>query len=97
MYSNELDDWKLGDLGFSGPVDKKATSVGNIYGNLPYIAPEALRGDGYTAKSDIYSLGFIMWELINGETPFGDRSHDYKLALDIMKGLRPKISSTTKM
>ncbi|RHZ73755.1 hypothetical protein Glove_229g55 [Diversispora epigaea] len=79
--------WYIGDLGLSGPVDKPPNS---IYGNLPYIAPEVHCGEIYTKKSDIYSMGIIMWEVITGETPFDDREHDLDLTLDIVKGCRPK-------
>ncbi|RHZ48671.1 hypothetical protein Glove_543g39 [Diversispora epigaea] len=80
--------WYISDLGLSGPVDKPLNS---IYGNLPYIAPEVLCGEIYTKKSDIYSLGIIMWEVITGETPLDDYEHDLELTLDIVKGCRPKI------
>ncbi|KAF7722868.1 mitogen-activated protein kinase kinase kinase 9 [Apophysomyces ossiformis] len=35
------------------------------YGRIPYIAPEISRGD-YTEKSDVFSLGVVMWQLISG-------------------------------
>ncbi|RHZ90291.1 hypothetical protein Glove_1g22 [Diversispora epigaea] len=81
--------WHISDLGFSGPVDKPLNS---IYGNLPYIAPEVLCDQIYTTKSDIYSIGILMWEVATGETPFGDHEHDLDLSLDIVKGYRPKIN-----
>ena len=62
-----------------------------IYGVLPYIAPEILRGNSPTKPSDIYSFGIIMWMLITGIHPFYDRSHDLKLAGEICSGLRPEI------
>ncbi|RHZ48714.1 hypothetical protein Glove_543g22 [Diversispora epigaea] len=80
--------WYISDLGLSGPVDKPSDS---IYGNLPYIAPEVLCGEIYTKKSDIYSLGIIMWEVITGETPFDEYEHNLELTIDIIKGCRPKI------
>ncbi|RHZ80444.1 hypothetical protein Glove_136g103 [Diversispora epigaea] len=90
--------WYISDLGFSGPVEISSNS---FYGNLPYIAPEVICGEIYTPKSDIYSLGIIMWEVITGETPFGDyerndeheNDDDYEhyLTLYIVKGFRPKI------
>ena len=80
----------ISDLGLSEPVDKPMNS-GEIYGVIPYIAPEVLRGKPYTKASDIYSIGIIMWELTSGVPAFNDRSHDFELSLDICKGLRPKI------
>ncbi|RHZ84397.1 hypothetical protein Glove_82g66 [Diversispora epigaea] len=80
--------WIISDLGLSGPVDK---SLNNVYGNLPYIAPEVLCGKIYTTKSDIYNIGILMWEIATGKTPFGKREHDSDLQFAIVKGYRPKV------
>ncbi|RHZ59649.1 hypothetical protein Glove_362g50 [Diversispora epigaea] len=88
LYNSRNIIWRISDLGLSGPVDKPSNS---IYGNLPYIAPEVICGEIYTTKSDIYSVGILMWEVITGETPFDDYEHDLELAIDIVKGCRPKI------
>ncbi|RHZ48648.1 hypothetical protein Glove_543g18 [Diversispora epigaea] len=88
LHLAKVAEWHISDLGLSGPVDKPSNS---IYGNLPYIAPEVLCGETYTIKSDIYSVGILMWEVITGETPLDDYEHDLELTLDIVKGCRPKI------
>ncbi|RHZ48713.1 hypothetical protein Glove_543g20 [Diversispora epigaea] len=88
LYSELVAEWYISDLGLSGPVDRPS---GSIYGNLPYIAPEVLCGKGYATKSDIFSMGILMWEVITGETPLDDYEHDLDLILDIVKGCRPKI------
>ncbi|RHZ70765.1 hypothetical protein Glove_267g33 [Diversispora epigaea] len=83
-------DWYISDFGLSGPVDKP---INSIYGNLPYIPPEILRQKDYTTKSDVYSLGIIMWEVITGETPFGNHkcNSNSDFAVAIICGYRPKI------
>ncbi|CAB5396514.1 unnamed protein product [Rhizophagus irregularis] len=63
-----------------------------IYGIMPYVAPEVLRGKPYTQAADIYSFGMIMYFVATGRQPFDNRAHDYNLALDICKGIRPEIS-----
>ncbi|EXX56351.1 Tpk2p [Rhizophagus irregularis DAOM 197198w] len=68
----------ISDLGFCGPADKPLES---IYGNLPYIAPEAIIGKEQTYKSDIYSIAILMWEISSGQPPFFDYEHDYDLIL----------------
>ncbi|RHZ48666.1 hypothetical protein Glove_543g32 [Diversispora epigaea] len=88
LYLAPVFSWYISDLGLSGPIEKPSNS---IYGNLPYIAPEVLCGEIYTTKSDIYSMGILMWEVITGETPFDDYEHDLELTLDIVKGCRPTI------
>src|SRR5581483_5483386 len=67
----------------------------NVYGVLPYMAPEVLRGKEYTQESDVYSFGIIMNEIISIVPPFNKESHDELLALDICRGKRPKIREET--
>ncbi|CAG8749811.1 14312_t:CDS:1, partial [Racocetra fulgida] len=55
-----------------------------IYGVIPYIAPEIFIREKYTTVSDIYSFGMIMWEMTTGQKPFYDRNHDEYLILDIL-------------
>jgi serine/threonine protein kinase len=65
-----------------------------IYGVLPYIAPEVLRGQKYTQSADIYAFGFIIYEVFTGHPPYHDVPHDLKLAQNICKGHRPEITSS---
>ncbi|RGB28588.1 kinase-like domain-containing protein [Rhizophagus diaphanus] len=81
----------ISDLGMCQPADKQSVKEG-IYGVLPYVAPEILRGFQYTKAADIYSFGIIMNEFLSEETLYNDISHDEFLAIKICKGLRPKIS-----
>ncbi|CAI2187482.1 1279_t:CDS:1, partial [Funneliformis geosporum] len=80
------------NLGLCKPVNYFQKSKENdIYGVLPFIAPEILRGQPYSLASDIYSFSMIMCELLVGSTPFNNEAHDFQLALSICKGKRPKI------
>ncbi|RHZ79620.1 hypothetical protein Glove_143g53 [Diversispora epigaea] len=76
----------IADFGLCGPSDPSEPK--GIYGSLPFTAPEVLAGNPFTTKADIYSLGFIMWELSTGIPPFSDRPHDHSLALEICHGFR---------
>ncbi|CAG8463865.1 4259_t:CDS:2 [Acaulospora colombiana] len=82
------------DLGMCRPANESVDAK-KVYGVLPYVAPEVLRGEPYTQAADIYSLGMIMWEMSSNEPPFADRAHNYLLARDICEGLRPPIISGT--
>ncbi|GES99048.1 kinase-like domain-containing protein [Rhizophagus clarus] len=84
----------LSDFGLSRPVNKIVNS-NEIYGVIPYMAPEILRGKPYTKAADIYSFGIIMWEFTSGVPAFHDKPHDLDLSLDICKGLRPEIVEST--
>ncbi|RIA89039.1 kinase-like domain-containing protein [Glomus cerebriforme] len=63
-----------------------------VYGVLPYVAPEVLRGKKYTQESDVYSFGIIIYEVINGLPPYYDIPHDEFLVLKICQGLRPSFN-----
>ncbi|POG74133.1 kinase-like domain-containing protein [Rhizophagus irregularis DAOM 181602=DAOM 197198] len=94
LYSKLDQDWYISDLGFCGPANKSTES---IYGNLPYIAPEVISGKKTTVESDIYSIGMLMWEISSGRPPFNYYENDYKLALNIINGMRPKVISGTPL
>ncbi|CAI2175017.1 6367_t:CDS:2 [Funneliformis geosporum] len=88
--SNNL---SISDLGLCKPVNyfQSSTKKNEIYGVLPFVAPEVLRKQPYTLASDIYSFSMIMWELISGISPFNGEAHNEQLAIRICNGERPKI------
>jgi serine/threonine protein kinase len=86
-------DARISDVGLYGPCKNKSSN--QIYGVLPYVAPEVLRGENYTTASDIYSFGIIMNTLATGKRPWYNRAHDINLAKDICDGLRPEIPEDT--
>ncbi|CAB4410610.1 unnamed protein product [Rhizophagus irregularis] len=86
----------ISDLGLCQPV-KSVLKKYDIYGVIPFMAPEVLRGKSYTPASDIYSFSMIMWEFTSGVPPFSDRKYDdLQLSLSICKdGERPEIIENT--
>ncbi|RHZ61735.1 hypothetical protein Glove_346g125 [Diversispora epigaea] len=84
----------ISDLGFSQPASI-GSGKSQIYGVIPYMAPELYKNEPYSYASDIYSLGMIMWHLTSGHRPFHDREHGPKLILDILDGKRPEITEDT--
>ena len=79
----------ISDMGLCEEVSN--TSEAKIYEVMPYMAPEALRGNPYTQAADIYSFGMIMYFTATGKQPFDNCAHDKFLALDICEGIRPEI------
>ncbi|RGB23791.1 kinase-like domain-containing protein, partial [Rhizophagus diaphanus] len=67
----------------------------DIFGVMPFMAPEVLRYKSYTSASDIYSFSMIMWEFTSGLPPFNNRAHDFRLSYSICKGERPEIIENT--
>ncbi|GBB98102.1 hypothetical protein RclHR1_03140001, partial [Rhizophagus clarus] len=80
----------ISDMGLCGDVGNIDET--KIYGVMPYVAPEVLRGNPYTQAADIYSFGMIMYFVATDRQPFPNCAHDGLLALDICKGIRPKIN-----
>ena len=94
IFSYRTDFSLIGDLGLCQQL--KEDNTNEIFGVMPYLAPEVLSGKPYTKKSDVYSFGMIMWEHTTGKKPFHDRSHNHHLILDILEGKRPKIMLGSK-
>src|SRR6266540_1847840 len=98
MISSDLGLCKpVRDLGLCKPMKyfESTFKKNDIYGVLPFVAPEILRGKPYTPASDIYSFSMIMWEFTSGFPPFDDIEHGFQLSLNICNGKRPKIIENT--
>ncbi|RIB27266.1 kinase-like domain-containing protein [Gigaspora rosea] len=71
IFQNDLHNAYIGDLGFAIAINRTLEKEYNeIYGALPYIAPEILQRKPFTKASDIYSFGIIMWEISSGDIAF---------------------------
>src|SRR5687768_15048933 len=92
-YSSNI--LSVSDLGLCKPINESEFKKNDIYGVLPFVAPEILRGKPYTLASDIYSFSMIMWEFTSGIPPFYNRAHDLQLSLSICNGERPEIIENT--
>jgi eukaryotic-like serine/threonine-protein kinase len=62
---------KITDFGVAHIDSSELTVAGLVYGSPAYIAPERLRGERADARSDLFSLGVILYEALCGEKPFG--------------------------
>lgn len=72
-------DVRIADFGFAIFVDKivKAANPDDeiICGTPGYIAPEALEGEGYTLKSDIFSIGSILYNILTLKNLFSGKNY----------------------
>ncbi|RHZ48653.1 hypothetical protein Glove_543g15 [Diversispora epigaea] len=77
------------DFGLCKPVTENDPE--NIYGVIPYMAPETLSRGKYTKASDIFSFGMVMLEVLTSYPPYYNVPHDVNLVIKICKGLKPEI------
>lgn len=61
---------KLMDFGLAKSEDSRMTRTGVVMGTPSYMAPEQVKGKEADARSDIYSVGLVLYECLSGETVF---------------------------
>jgi serine/threonine protein kinase len=75
---------KITDFGIVKLVGSEKTNTGGNYGSPEYVSPEQATGGSVDPRSDIYSLGIILYEMLTGNPPFHD--HGGKLSqLEIVR------------
>ncbi len=71
----------LTDFGLAKRFDQATqasglTGTGAFVGTLDYVAPEQIRGDRVDARTDVYALGCVLYEVMSGRPPFGEREEN---------------------
>lgn len=61
---------KLADFGVARVVDKPSTRTGVMIGTPAYMSPEQVHGAAADARSDLFSLGVVLYEALTGQKPF---------------------------
>lgn len=62
---------RLLDFGLAKTVtDEKLTQVGTVVGTINYMSPEQARGEEVDCRSDVFSVGVVLYQLLTGELPF---------------------------
>ena len=66
---------KVLDFGLakSKSIDTELTQAGGVFGTMAYLAPEVAKGGKFSIKSDIFSIGVVLYELITGDNPFNTK------------------------
>ncbi len=82
---------KITDFGIAMALNSnELTQTNSVMGSVHYLPPEQASGSGSTIKSDIYSLGILMFELLTGRVPFkGDNA--VEIAIKHMRDQIPSV------
>ncbi len=84
---------KIADFGIAlatTDISKKLTSTGEFVGTPGYLSPEVCLGKPIDQRSDIFSLGIVLFEMLSGRIPFSDES-PLGLMLEVVKSEIPDI------
>jgi Tol biopolymer transport system component/tRNA A-37 threonylcarbamoyl transferase component Bud32 len=93
----KLADFGLAKLAENGTVDLAArlpegrTRPGLILGTIAYMSPEQASGQPLDSRSDIFSFGVVLYEMLSGKRPFGGRT-DLEVLKTIIDGELPPLS-----
>ncbi|MBZ5698640.1 MAG: protein kinase [Acidobacteriia bacterium] len=84
---------KLMDFGIARPNDKASMTVtGTTLGSLNYMSPEQVKGEPVDARSDLYSLGVSLYEMVTGKLPFRGPSDYSLMAAHLQEPPQPPIA-----
>ncbi|EGC37943.1 hypothetical protein DICPUDRAFT_53617 [Dictyostelium purpureum] len=86
---------KISDFGLSRLKMEQGQSMTSSVGCIPYMAPEVFKGESNSEKSDVYSYGMILWELLTSDEPQQDMKPMKMAHLAAYESYRPPIPLTT--
>ena len=89
---------KLADFGLSKRIEVSSNIQSKLFGVIPYVDPKSFsrqrnnnnQSQVYllSEKSDVYSVGVLLWEISSGKLPFCNEPYDFGLVMEILQGIR---------
>jgi serine/threonine protein kinase len=80
---------KVGGEPHAEGQDKKLTGTGEVFGTASYMAPEHARGEPLDARSDVYSLGVMAYEMLVGRVPFSGGNSIHVITRHLSEAPKP--------
>lgn len=93
MFLTKNDNIKIGDLGVARELNQTHNMAHTVVGTPYYLSPELCEEKPYNNKSDIWSLGCVLYELCTFQHPF-EAQNQGALILKILRGKYNKIPAT---
>ena len=88
----------MSDFGLSKRIEDTSNSRSKLFGIIPYVDPKSFsrqrNNNNQTQvyllneKSDVYSIGVLLWEISSGKLPFCNEPYDFGLVTEILQGYR---------
>lgn len=92
IFVSETGDFKLGDFG-TARISERTLDFGTMAGTYPYMAPEMIKQKPYSSSVDIYSLGILLYKLLNkNRLPFYPSYPSEILHDDVQKAFQKRLT-----
>jgi len=83
---------KVMDFGIArSDTDRTLTMAGTSLGTVNYMSPEQVKGEPTDPRSDLYSVGICLYEMVTGKSPFTEGSHYSIMTAHVIEPPRPPI------